>query len=214
LAANKTFQANVEGAKELRQVLKDLGDRALLRELRDNNIQIALMIVERARQLADAGRERKVASAMRTVNSANQVSIRLPQMIDVSDKRGLRQVGLGTEFGAYRNRRRLVKNTGGRRTIVRDDEDLATVIRRVENQTIMRDRFGGSTTMPKRSRKYGTEQVRVTKVIRGWNGFKPWKGNDRNAGYFMFPAIRDKRDEAIELYLDKVNEIWTRHKAA
>lgn len=197
----------------MRAVLKDLGDRALLRELGAENQRIAAMIVREAQARAQPGRERIVAERMMEVRSAGHVSVRLSQLVDVHDKRGPRPVGLGTEFGAYKNRRRLVKNTGGRHTIVRDNENINKVIRRVEAQTIQRDRFGGASTMPKRYRSVGAQQVRVMKVIRGWNGFRDWRGNGSRAGYFLFPAIRANRDLAIKLYMKNIESIWARRKA-
>lgn len=32
---------------------------------------------------------------------------------------------------------------------------------------------------------------------KGWNQFKPWRGNDAGAGYFLWPAIR-RNSEAIQ----------------
>jgi hypothetical protein len=214
VATNKSLQINVEGAKALRESLKALGDRALLGQLSKDNARIGDMVVRHAQGLAAPGRESIVAGRMKSVKSSGNVSVRLPQMVDVNDKRGLRPIGMGTEFGAYRNRRRLVKNTGGRKTIVRDGEDINKVIERVENQTIMRDRFGGSSTMPKRYRSKGAEAVKVTKVIRGWNGFRPWRGNAGRAGYFLFPAIRRNRELIIDLYMESVQRVWQQHKAA
>lgn len=203
----------VEGAKEMRATLKELGDRALLKELGAENAHIARMIVDAAQGLAGAGREERVASRMMETKSANYVGIRLPQLVDVSDKRGPRPVGMGTEFGAYQNRRRLRKSTGGRNTIVRDDEDINAVIRRVEAQTITRDRYGGASTIKKKYRAVGGEAVRVTGVMKGWNTFRPWRGNGTRAGYFLFPAIRRNRDKAVELYIAKIENIWSRRKA-
>lgn len=208
MATNKSLQISVDGAKALRQSLKDLGDRALLNKLAKDNAQIADLIVRRADDFANAGREAIVAARLKSVKSAANVSVRLPQMVDVNDKRGPRPIGTGTEFGAYRNRRRLVKNTGGRHTIVRDNENLNAVIKRVEAQTRM-----GFDTVRKKARTMEsyqgfTKAVKVTKVIRGWNGFRSW----RKSGYFLFPAIRDKRDEAIDLYMQSIEEVWTAHK--
>lgn len=214
MATNKSLQISVAGAKEMRKALRDLGERQLLRELGGDNREMVAIVIRSAQALAGAGREAKVAGLLRNVNSANHVSVRLAQMVDVNDKRGSRPVGMGTEFGAYRNRRRLVKNTGGRHTIVREGEDISRVIRRVENQTTMRDRFGGSSTMPKRYRRVGATAVKVTKVIRGWNGFRPWRGNAGRAGYFLFPAIRRNRPQLIELYTRSIERVWTKHKAA
>lgn len=212
MATNKSLQISVDGAKALRQSLKDLGDRQLLAQLAKDNAKIGEMIARHAQALAGTGREQIVASGIKQVKSSGNVSVRLPQMVNVNDKRGPRPVGMGTEFGAHRNKRRLVKNTGGRHTIVRDGEDINRVIRRVEDQTVMGDRFGGTSTMPKRSRKFGTTPVKVTKVIRGWNGFRPWRGSGGRAGYFLFPAIRRNRDLAIDLYMESIQRVWQAHK--
>lgn len=215
MATNKAAQIDVAGAKELRQVLKDLGDRALLRELAANNAEIADIVVADAKRRAGAGREAKVASRLQARKSAGNVSIRLPVLVDVNDKRGLRPVGMGTEFGA-KYQRRLVKNTGGRKTIVRDGEDLDRVIKRVESQTVQANQygFGGTDTVRKRTRALGNKAVKVTKVIIGWKGYKPWRGNGQTAGYFLFPAIRANRERIIEMYVKSIEDIWSRKKAA
>lgn len=36
----------------------------------------------------------------------------------------------------------------------------------------------------------------------GYNQFKDWAGNDDKAGYFLWPAIREKTPEVLELYAD------------
>lgn len=50
-------------------------------------------------------------------------------------------------------------------------------------------------------------------TVRGWNQFEPWRGNDEGAGYFLFPAIRDMRDEIIEQYADEIERIWMQEAA-
>jgi len=211
VATNKALQVNVEGAKELRETLKAMGDRRLLAELSSDNAEIAQMIVVEAQRNATTRREQLVASSMTVTKSSKVVQVRLPRLIQVTDKqgRGMRPVGMGTEFGA-KYQRRLVKNTGGRATIVRNDEDLDKVIKRVEDQTRM-----GFDTVSKRARKaWGATPVKVTKVIIGWKGYKPFKGRGDKAGYFLFPAIREKREEAIEMYVKSIEKVWNKTKAA
>lgn len=127
----------------------------------------------------------------------------------------------GAEFGAHRNLRRLVKapvrrtnNRGktftskrARATIVRDNEDIGKVARRVERQYV--DKSGKTVT-----RREGGRQVKLErtssgniKVIRGWNQFQNWRGNKTGAGYFLFPTIRDKFDEIGEIYMDELDNI-------
>ena len=36
--------------------------------------------------------------------------------------------------------------------------------------------------------------------------FKPWRGSGAGAGYFLWPAIRDKTPEIVELYGDAIED--------
>lgn len=38
--------------------------------------------------------------------------------------------------------------------------------------------------------------------VRGWNQFKPWRGSGEGAGYFLFPGLRSRRDEFVEMEAD------------
>lgn len=205
---NKGLQVSVAGAKEIRNALKELGEKELLRELSKDNKRYAEMVRTKALGLAGPGREQRVASRMVSVGSRTFVGVRLPALVDVNDKRGPRPVGMGTEFGAYQNRRRLEKNTGGRRTIVRENEDINKVIRRVEDQTRM-----GFDTVRKKARTMESYQgfvtaVKVTRIVRGWNMFRTWRGNGGRAGYFLYPAVRRSRSEIADLYADNIERIW------
>jgi len=40
--------------------------------------------------------------------------------------------------------------------------------------------------------------------------FPAWQGNGRDAGYFLFPAIRSMEDEIVEMYGDEVEKITAR----
>lgn len=40
--------------------------------------------------------------------------------------------------------------------------------------------------------------------------FKAWQGNGRNAGYFLYPTIRESTDEIVELYGDEIDKITRR----
>lgn len=127
----------------------------------------------------------------------------------------------GAEFGAHRNLRRLVKkpvrrtNNQGktftkkrtRATIVRDNEDIGKVARRVERQYV--DKSGKTV-----GRREGGRQVQLErdksgniKVIRGWNQFQKWRGNKTGAGYFLFPTIRERYEEIGEIYMDELDRI-------
>lgn len=49
---------------------------------------------------------------------------------------------------------------------------------------------------------------RSTGSYLGFNQFKPWRGSGGGAGYFLFPAIRDSRDELIEAYAKGIERVW------
>jgi len=44
--------------------------------------------------------------------------------------------------------------------------------------------------------------------VTGWNQFKPWKGSDTGAGYFMWPAIRANADEIVNRYTALFDELF------
>lgn len=41
-----------------------------------------------------------------------------------------------------------------------------------------------------------------------WPQFKPWKGNGVEAGYFLFPAVRDMREEIVNAYADEIERVF------
>lgn len=43
--------------------------------------------------------------------------------------------------------------------------------------------------------------------VVGWNQFKPWRGNKADAGYFLFPALRDISDDAVKKYNDHLGYV-------
>lgn len=48
-------------------------------------------------------------------------------------------------------------------------------------------------------------------TIKGWNQFRPWRGNGMDAGYFLFPAIRAETDDAaMGRYMDRLEDIARR----
>lgn len=44
--------------------------------------------------------------------------------------------------------------------------------------------------------------------VRGWQQFKPWRGSDSGAGYFMWPAIREQTDEIVNRYGEMIQKLW------
>ena len=193
----------VTGLKELRAVLRQMTDTALLKELAKINEQLAQRVISRARATASGAMQHSAAGRLKASKSQAAARITL----------GGKPYDFGAEFGAKRNQRRLLKNTRGRATIVRDDEDIDRVTRRVEAQTVAVDRFGGVSPVRKRTRGQGGIAVKVTRSMLGWNQFEPWRGNGEGAGYFLFPAIRSSREEIIEAYLDEIERIWMQEAA-
>ena len=46
--------------------------------------------------------------------------------------------------------------------------------------------------------------------MRGWNQFLPWRGIGENAGYAIFPTIRDNQENIRKMYEDEVGSITRR----
>lgn len=44
--------------------------------------------------------------------------------------------------------------------------------------------------------------------VRGWQQFKPWRGSDAGAGYFLWPAIREQTDAIVGRYGDLFEKLW------
>ena len=45
-------------------------------------------------------------------------------------------------------------------------------------------------------------------TVTGWNQFKPWRGSDREAGYFLWPAIREQEPKIINRYSKLFEELF------
>lgn len=187
----------VEGLARFRRELKAIDqEKALEADLKDANHRVAQLVVLRARIRA-ASQGRLAAKAAETLK-ASRSGVRA----EVSFGGREAPFAGGAEFGAYRNKLRLKKNTGGRAYIVRKEtaREIARATARIESQTRMRHE-----TVKKGSA--GGVAVRVTGQIRGWNQFKEWRGNKPGAGYFLFPTIRDSAAEIVEIYGDELDRI-------
>lgn len=44
--------------------------------------------------------------------------------------------------------------------------------------------------------------------VTGWNQFQPWRGSGGDAGYFLWPGIRDATPEILAAYGDAIAEIF------
>lgn len=208
------------GLRELVRALRDTSDKEMLDGIIEANVAAAELVAQRARSNASTSMERQTAAQLRPSRTAAYAQLRL----------GGTPFALGAEFGAHRNLRRLIKapatrvrstKTGdrietirSRATIVRDGQSAARVARRVEAQYV--DRRGRNV-----GRRAGGQQVKVertaagaVKTIRGWNQFKPWRGNGDDAGYFLWPAIRQSRDQLLTSYADAIDRLIAQRTAA
>ena len=194
----------VRGLDDFRAELKRIdtaGGEGFRKELGRANREIGELVRTRAGDLAQTKMERQVVADMKT-SAATRAA-----RVEIGNGRSA-AYAYGAEFGAYRDRRRLIKNTRGRATIVRNNEKLSKVIRKVESQTLSYDRRGGTTTVRKKAREaWGATAVKVVRVTVGWNQFRPWRGNKLGAGYVLFPTLRKNSDEIAEKYMARVLDI-------
>lgn len=57
------------------------------------------------------------------------------------------------------------------------------------------------------------ERRRKSGSYLGLNQFRPWRGNGQGAGYFLFPALRESREQIIEQYVAEIDKLWNREAA-
>jgi hypothetical protein len=78
-------------------------------------------------------------------------------------------------------------------------------------QRIAAVRFGGARHPEAMGAEFGADRnvPRSTSrgVVQGWNQFRPWRGSDTRAGYFLFPTIRDDTPQIIELYGELIDRL-------
>lgn len=214
MAPMRSNAVTVKGLDELRRELKKLDDTGLTADLKDANFDVAQHVVRKARSAAGmfGGLEAKAADSLKASRAVTRAQVTI-------GGKGF-EFAAGAEFGANRNQRRLVKESTfrvrangkietkrARATIVRDDEDIDEVARRVESQFV--DLKGRNV-----GRRGGGSQVKLARkaggglhVVLGWNQFRPWRGNKSGAGYWLFPTIREEVDEIIEIYGDAIWKI-------
>jgi hypothetical protein len=231
MAVNRSGSIKVQGLKELRAELKTLEDpKALEDELKDVHYRIAVKIETGASPRLKRIKGGMGAAAENTLSARKSVTGAQIELggADVPWAQGV-------EFGAKNNLRRIVKNTrkyrgitlangrkknireGGRATIVRDEEDLDDVIGRIREQTIdfsrrnTKKRFRGGAAFQVDAATYaGGRRAGQTIVMRGWNQFLPWRGIGENAGYAIFPTIRDNQENIRKMYEEEVGSITRR----
>lgn len=63
--------------------------------------------------------------------------------------------------------------------------------------------FGADRNQRRQGRPHGTPAV-----VAGWNQFKPWRGSDTGAGYFLYPSIREQEDEIVNRYDEMFRKLF------
>lgn len=187
----------VKGLREFIQTLtKATEDKSGEKAVKEANVKTGLYVIKWAQMEADSKMEKSAAASLTPSKAMNAVRV----------TGGNQNVPYfaGANFGAYRNRIRLIKaltpRQGGQRrtraTMVRIGEDFNKVARRVEAQYV--DTRGRTV-----ARNQG-QQVRLArtksgdiKKIRGWNQFLPWKKGKDN---FLYRSIKKHYDEIVEFY--------------
>lgn len=191
MAFRSEASIEVRGLRDLQRELRRLDESGLIDQLKDANHEVAQLVVERARQKARTlgGMEAKAAESLTARRGERRAEVSL-------GGRGY-EFAAGAEFGAHRDKIRLLKQSGSRRRtrayLVRDGSERAIrqATKRIEAQSNINT----------------GQQVAVTGRIRGWNQFRPWTGNKAGAGRFLFPAIRDRADDIRDVYGDALDQI-------
>lgn len=181
----------VRGLAEFQREIRKLNEAGLIDQLRDANAEVAQLVIDRARQRARAlgGMEAKAAESLTARRGQRSAEVAL-------GGRGY-DFAAGAEFGAYRDKVRLMKASGTRKR-------TRAYMVRAESERAIRQ----ATKRIEAQRNINTgQQVKVTGRTIGWNQFRRWRGNSTGAGYFLFPSIRDRADEIAEVYGDALDRI-------
>ena len=190
----------IEGLDRFRKALKHASGPEAVEALKRVNISVAEMIVERTKPKM-AKRSERSAASLRAAKTANGAFVygggaRAPHFG-------------GVEFGAYHDRRRLIKHPykgegksarRGRATIVRDGENIEKIKKKVESQFV-------TSTGKTVSAREGGNRVRVKNIRLGWNMFEEWKGNGSQAGYFLYDTVRSSSQEITDTYMAAMIQI-------
>lgn len=78
-------------------------------------------------------------------------------------------------------------------------------------------KLGGNSTPYALGAEFGAyrNQLRNTRSgpMLGWNQFRPWRGNDEAAGYFLWPAVRAESPTITKRFGDMIDKLWTAESA-
>lgn len=195
----------------LRDIKNATEDKSGQKLAQEANKKTGEFIIDIARREASTKAEKKAASTLTAKKAMAAVRV-------VGGSEAVPYFA-GANFGAYRNKVRLIKaravrDIGGgfinqkrtRATMVRGigtQRQIQMTAQRVERQYV--DTRGRTMT-----RKEGGQQVRLARTksgsirkIRGWNQFRKWsKGKD----YFLFRSIQKNFKEIIEFYYEALDD--------
>jgi hypothetical protein len=91
----------------------------------------------------------------------------------------------------------------------------AKSMKAARKQRIAAINFGGGRHPEAMGAEFGAgrNQLRNTTrgVMEGWNQFRPWRGSDTGAGYFLYPTIRREGDRIVELYAQVLDDLIAQH---
>jgi len=57
---------------------------------------------------------------------------------------------------------------------------------------------------------HNVSRTRRTGSYLGFNQFQPWSGNGPKAGFFVYPAIRDKSERIVQTYETRMDDLLKR----
>lgn len=74
--------------------------------------------------------------------------------------------------------------------------------------------FGGAAYPMGAGAEFGAgrdaQRTRSSGTYIGFRQFQPWRGNDRRAGYFVYPSIRSNSDRIVEEYTQAMDDLLKR----
>lgn len=200
----------IPGMREfVTQLRKATEDKSGEQAVKDANVKTGNFVIAMAQREASNKMERKAAATLTASKAMTAVRV----VGGSAD----RPYFAGANFGAHRNRTRLIKakvtrvvgdrtiEKRTRATMVRRGEDIDKVARRVERQFVD---YRGRTI----KRRNASEEMRVRlartksgniRKIKGWNQFRKFrKGKD----YFLYAAIRKNFDDIVRFYFDALGD--------
>lgn len=188
-----------------RELKKAAGQPAQQAMMKRANERVARLVIKGAqKEAAPLGKmQRKAAATLVPASAANAVRV-------TGGDRTVPYFG-GANFGAYRDRTRLIKARGvggmrgrrGRATMVRRGEDIDKVARRVESQYVRRGKTVTAAEGGKQVKLQRTAAGGIMKM-QGWNQFRKWR---KNRDYFLYKAVHKNERKISAAYLEELDRV-------